>query len=125
MNGRLQAGSRFTWIGPLLISARWPGWSVRTTLDPVFAAKVDELTDGADDDEHPREAIALRPPELRDFSEVLAVQSDDEGGGQEDGGDEREPLHDLVLVVGDRSLVVIANATDEISCRVEALTRSK
>jgi MFS family permease len=48
--------------------------------EPLAAAEVPELHGGAADDEEPREPVALRPSELGDVAEVLAVEADDERG---------------------------------------------
>jgi hypothetical protein len=62
---------------------------------------------------------APSPAELRDVGEVLSVEADDERGDEEDGGDDCESLHHIVLVIRDRRLVVIANAGDEIARELE------
>ena len=53
--------------------------------------------------------------QLRDVPEVLAVEPDDERRHEQDRGDRREPLHDLVLVVRDLGLAVVAHSGDEVA----------
>src|SRR5437763_4233268 len=72
----------------------------RRPADPALPPEVPELGGGGRHDERPREAVALRPVQLGDVAEVLAVETDDEGGEQEKGGHDGQDLHDLVLVVG-------------------------
>ena len=55
------------------------------------------------------------PAELRDALEVLAVEADDERREQQHGGDDREALHHLVLVVGDLGLVVVAHTGEQVA----------
>ena len=53
------------------------------------------------------------------MAEVLAVEADDEGRHEQHRGDHRQPLHHLVLVVGDLRLVVVARAREQVAREVE------
>src|SRR5256885_14157176 len=92
-------------------------WVYRS--DPALAPEVDELADGGSEDQGPREAVAVSPRQLGDDPEVLAVEADDERRWQEDRRHDREPLHHLVLVVGDLRLVVVTDAADQITGRLQ------
>src|SRR5690348_18195158 len=50
-----------------------------------------------------------------DVVEVLAVQADDERRQQQQRGDDRQPLHHLVLVVRDLALDVVADTGDQVA----------
>src|SRR5919198_4414604 len=80
-------------------------------LDPLLPAEEGELDDRGRDDQAPRPRIAPLPAELRKMvAEVLAVQADDERWEEQHGGDHRQRLHYLVLVVPDLRLQVVAHA---------------
>ena len=53
------------------------------------------------------------------MAEVLAVETDDERREEQQRGDHRQPLHDLVLVVRDLRLVVVADAGEQVAREVE------
>ena len=55
--------------------------------------------------------------------EVLAVDPDDERRQQEQRGNHRQLLHDLVLILRDLRLVVVAGARDQVAGDVERLDR--
>src|SRR5207253_10378024 len=89
--------------------------------EPALAAEVPDLERGRAEDPAPRPPVAPYPLQLRDVAEVLAVEADDEGGDEQDRGDRCEPLHDLVLVVRDLRLVVVADAPEQVAREFEAV----
>src|SRR5262249_38158004 len=84
-------------------------------LEPALPAEEDELSERGADDQAPRPPVAEAPADLRDVVEVLAVEADDEGGDEEQRRDHGQALHDLVLVVRDLRLEVVADAGDEVA----------
>src|SRR4249919_495819 len=103
-----------------------PGSSPRAyDLQPALAAEVDELRDGRDDDQAPRPPVAVCPVELRDVAEVLALHPDDECRDEQDRGNRRQALHDLVLILGHHRLVVVACAGDQVAAELERLRRAQ
>src|SRR5256885_977130 len=89
--------------------------SVAVASKPALPAKEEQLSDGGHDDEAPRPPVAEAPRQLRDVTEVLAVQADDEGGDEEERRDHRQALHHLVLIVRDLALKVVANAGERVA----------
>src|SRR5439155_23629688 len=73
----------------------------------------------------PAPPVAEAPPKFRDVTEVLPVEADDEGRHEQNRGDHRQPLDDLVLIVGDLRLAVVARTGEEISGEIEPVGRSK
>ena len=57
--------------------------------------------------------------------EVLAVDADEERGEEEQRRDHGEPLHDLVLLLADLRLVVVAGGGDQVAGDVERLRRAQ
>ena len=57
--------------------------------------------------------------------EVLSVDADDEGREEDERRDHGELLHDVVLVVRDLSLVVVADRGDRVAREVEAVDRAQ
>src|SRR5438093_10959178 len=77
--------------------------------DPAARAEDRELQDGRRDDKQDRDPD--RPVGVVERAlEVLAVEAYDQRRQQEHGRDDRELLDDLVLILGDQRLVVIAGA---------------
>src|SRR5207247_9799509 len=92
--------------------------------DPVAPAEHGELRDRRSDDQP--DGYADRPVEVVErVQEILAVEADDEGREQERGRDHRKLLDDLVLVLRDERLVVVARAGEQIARHVELLSRAK
>src|SRR5262245_51045758 len=89
--------------------------------DPVLPAEVPELQRGRDEDEPPHEPVSVAPAEVGDVAEVLAVEPDDERREQQDRGDDGQPLHHLVLFVGDLGLMEVTHPGQEIARQVEAV----
>src|SRR6266545_3863518 len=95
---------------------------LRRALNPLLPAEERELYHRRHDDQCPGEEIAELPVELGEVVlEVLAVEADDEGGQQQQRRDHRERLHDLVLVVRDLRLEVVANARDQVARELETV----
>src|SRR5262249_13659599 len=88
-------------------------------------AEEDELQDGREDDPAPAPPVAEAPGKFRDVTEVLPVEPDDEGRYQQDRCNHRQPLHDLVLVVGNLRLAVVARAGQEIPREIQPVGRAK
>lgn len=89
-------------------------------LDPLLPAEEGQLAD----DQRPGEAGADRAAQLRDIVEVLSVETDDERRHEQDGGDHGQPLPDLVLVVRDPRLMVVAHAGDQIAAELQTVRRA-
>src|SRR4051794_20165844 len=83
--------------------------------DPALPPEQQDLPDRGRDDQAPRPPVAEPPVQLRDLTEVLAVEPDDERRDEKQRRDRRQPLHHLVLVVRDLTLQVVADAPERIA----------
>src|SRR4029078_4898430 len=92
---------------------------------PAEPAEERKLQDGCADDPAPAPPVAEAPGKFRDVTEVPPVEPDDEGVTQQDRRDHRRPLDDLVLIVGDLRLAVIAGTGEQVPGEVEPVRRSK
>src|SRR5207237_1388377 len=61
----------------------------------------------------------------QDARGVLPVEPNEERGEKQSGRDHRQLLHDLVLVLGDERLVVVARACEQVARDIEFLAGSK
>src|SRR5438132_10618241 len=94
--------------------------SRRLDLNPLPPTEEDQLADRRDDDQRPRPEVAQLPVDLREMVlEVLAIEADDERGEEQERGNHGQGLHDLVLVVRDLRLEVVADARDQITRQLE------
>ena len=71
------------------------------------------------------EPVAEVPAQLGHVAEVLAVEADDEGREEQERRDRGQPFHDLVLVVRDLRLGVVADAGEQVACEVEPVRRAQ
>src|SRR6186713_3162620 len=82
--------------------------------DPPAPAEERDLHERRHDDEaHRRPDRPVAALELA--GEVLAVEADHERRDEHERGDDRELLADLVLVLGDLRLQVVADAGEEVA----------